>query len=304
MAVSVGRLLLLTLTAIASAERSDDYDDPPPVEEEPEPPMMSRTQELALKIGAGLLIAILLTRFVLNAAPPDKGNAFLDAKKKPPPKRLPKPSSGVNYLYRLARASEPTRTGLKGVKAEGFTTVGVEAKEMAKRAMMFRLSDGGYYGIAGLDDKCIHLSTADQVVSTANLYFKGVDDLLLLKFKTDLVEKDEKTELRWEEALPPPGVAPRPGVAFPHVYPVERGIKAKLSWWDLFECIELPLSADGEREFPDGWDSEEEVKQATWNGKMRADPDDAASDAASDIDQLANNLNRLEEKMRKEAGLS
>ena len=85
---------------------------------------------------------------------------------------------------------------------------------MAKRAMMFRLSDGGYYGIAGLDDKCIHLSTADQVVSTANLYFKGVDDLLLLKFKTDLVEKDEKTELRWEEALPPPGVAPRPGVAF------------------------------------------------------------------------------------------
>ena len=84
----------------------------------------------------------------------------------------------------------------------------------------------------------------------------------------------------------------------------ERGIKAKLSWWDLFECIELPLSADGEREFPDGWDSEEEVKQATWNGRMRADPDDAASDAASDIDQLANNLNRLEEKMRKEAGLS
>ena len=96
-----------------------------------------------------------------------------------------------------------------------------------------------------------------QVAETAAAYFKGCEELILLKFRTEAIEKDESVDLRWEEALPQPGAPQRPG-AFPHVYAPERGEKARLSWWNLEACIKVPLGPDGVHVFPPGALSEDD----------------------------------------------
>jgi uncharacterized protein (DUF952 family) len=67
--------------------------------------------------------------------------------------------------------------------------------------------DGHFLG-AGIDlkDGFIHLSTAGQVAETLNLYYRGVDHLLLLAVRT----ADLGADLRWE--------ASRGGALFPHLY--------------------------------------------------------------------------------------
>ena len=72
--------------------------------------------------------------------------------------------------------------------------MGYEATKEAGTPVKGRSLVKAYYG---------HLSMADQVKSTAKLYFKGVDDLILLKFSTAAISKDEAVELRFEEAAPP-----------------------------------------------------------------------------------------------------
>ena len=124
---------------------------------------------------------------------------------------------------------------------------------------------GGYFGNPeALDSKCLHLSTADQVPGTCKLYFKGVDDLILLKFSRAEIEKDESIELKWEEAQPKPGMAPRKG-DFPHIYSPYGVPGQRLSYWALRACVPLPLGPDGEsRVFPADCFSEEveELKPA------------------------------------------
>jgi len=256
--------------------------------------------ELVLKILAGLVCCWLALKFILKNAPPETDNKF---KKKPKEKlkQLPKPTSGVKYLYRLARASESSRTGNKGTRttnAGEHDTVGWEAADMARRPLILRASDGGYYGVAGLDDDCLHLSTAAQVRETARLYFKGVEELLLLKFSTEMIEKSEIVELRWEAALPPPGQPARDD-AFPHCYSRERGIKARLSWWDLVACIPLPLGDDGEPTFPPDALSEDNVELPSALPSTLGVAAPKASAAASAPEE-PDELTKLEEELRKE----
>ncbi|WP_018502176.1 DUF952 domain-containing protein [Parafrankia discariae] len=57
----------------------------------------------------------------------------------------------------------------------------------------------------------IHFSTPEQLLETANLYYRGRSDLLLL-----VVDPDRLTApLRWEPAA---GPADRGGALFPHLY--------------------------------------------------------------------------------------
>lgn len=116
------------------------------------------------------------------------------------------------YLYRLARASESAGQGL---------TVGLQARQAASQPVMERSTSAVYKGLPEMDRHFMHLSTADQVAGTASRYFAGVSDLLLLKWKTERIE-DSGLFVRFEDAAPAAGVAPRNG-AFPHVCkPLQR----------------------------------------------------------------------------------
>jgi len=221
-----------------------------------------------------LIAALLIFRIAWSLRPPEvknpKENPFLKKAKKKELKQFPKPEEGVKYLYRLARASEPSRSGPRGTVKEQMSvrdTVGWEAQDVAAKPQVFRVGDGGYYGVSKLDEKCVYLSTMAQVEETARLYFEGVDDLLLLKFVTAQIEKDEALELRWEEATDP-----RPEQGFPHVYSTERGVRAKLSWWDLAGCFQLPLGEDGKHVFPPGALSEETKASAGAVGGGSSEP--------------------------------
>ncbi len=127
-------------------------------------------------------------------------------------------------LYRLCRTAE---------------LAGLELDDPAART-------GAYAGVAGLDDSCVHLSTSDQVRKTASLYFRGAEDLVLLRFSAARIGETPGLELRFEDAAPPPGVAARPG-AFPHLYGGPVPFSALVSP----PCM-LCLGDDGEHIFPPG----------------------------------------------------
>ena len=250
----------------------------------------------------GFLVYKFIASVIAGARPPEtEHNRFSQKKKVVKPKQLEKPAKGVKFLYRLARKSERSRHGYKGEKWDREeATVGREAEYMLSKPWALRPTDSAYYGVDGLDDTCIHLSTAAQVVETAKLYYKGVDDVLLLKFSTDMIEKDDFVILRWEQALPPPGQPARPD-AFPHVYARERGFKAKLSWWNLEAAISLPLGADGETvEFPENALSED--AKAAVPTPTKGEP--AGYAAAAAVSEAVEDLDAMEARLRKEAGLS
>ncbi|NLH47876.1 MAG: DUF952 domain-containing protein [Myxococcales bacterium] len=88
-------------------------------------------------------------------------------------------------------------------------------------------------------DGFIHCSTVKQVVDTANLFFRGQNDLLLLIID----EKRLNTELKYED---PTGRGHDPGVGslFPHVYgPVNRDA--------IRQVVEFPYRQDGTFALPD-----------------------------------------------------
>jgi len=189
-----------------------------------------------------VVTSFLLYRIVRASAPPEEDANPFNAKKKKP-KYVTMDKMPV-YLYRLARASEPSRNQYGEPIAE--VTVGQEAAEQAGR-----VTAKAYWGDPqGLDAKCIHLSMADQVKDTAKLYFKDADDLILLKFSVAALTKNDALELKFEAAQPAPGVEGRGGV-FPHVYGAERGVRPRLSYYSLKAAIKLPLAADGQHTFPD-----------------------------------------------------
>ena len=89
-----------------------------------------------------------------------------------------------------------------------------------------------YKGIAGLDDKFVHLSTAEQVVSTAAMHFAGKADVMLLRFSVETMCDEADLEVRWEDS-------------FPHVY---GGLIP-------FACLTAPpilleIDPDGKHIFP------------------------------------------------------
>ena len=112
-----------------------------------------------------------------------------------------------------------------------------------------------------LVDGYIHLSTGEQVVSTAALKFKGYTDLVLLTFDTAAL--DEAGEVRMEEAEPPPGAdnSTKRAGEFPHWYAAGRRQDASGSAWVPSSLgvpltalarppTRLPLGADGAHVFP------------------------------------------------------
>lgn len=70
----------------------------------------------------------------------------------------------------------------------------------------------GDYRPASLETEgFVHCSAHDQVLATANRFYAGRDDLLLLTIDPDRLA----SEVRWEEG--------EPGERFPHVYgPLDR----------------------------------------------------------------------------------
>lgn len=83
-----------------------------------------------------------------------------------------------------------------------------------------------------LADGYIHLSTADQVMGTAEKHFAGISDLVLVAFEADAMGAG----LKWE--------ASRGGALFPHLY---RPLRIDEVVWDK----SLPLGATGHI-FPEG----------------------------------------------------
>ncbi|UZR97277.1 DUF952 domain-containing protein [Chondrinema litorale] len=72
----------------------------------------------------------------------------------------------------------------------------------------------GFYSPVSLDlEGFIHCSTPDQTEETANLYYKGRVNLVLLCIETKLV----KADLRFEGAASEDSDAKREGL-FPHIY--------------------------------------------------------------------------------------
>uniref|UniRef100_A0A7S2J8Q6 Uncharacterized protein n=1 Tax=Haptolina brevifila TaxID=156173 RepID=A0A7S2J8Q6_9EUKA len=214
---------------------------------------------VALKVLACLVACWVAYKFIVAAKPTSssEGNPFLKKKKVQAVER-PK------FLYRLARESEPTRNAKGDVVKEGALSendrnVGVQAAHQLSLPPERRLAGvGGYFGVPeGVDSSCLHLSTADQVPSTCNLYFEGVDDLILLKFSRADIEKDDSVQIKWEEAMPKPGKHARKG-DFPHLYSPHWGKAGqRISWRCLTACTKLPIGADGERVFPPGCLSED-----------------------------------------------
>ena len=71
-------------------------------------------------------------------------------------------------------------------------------------------ADGSYAPASLESEGFIHLSSEEQVVGTANRFYRGVQGLRVLVIDASAVEAD----VRWEEG--------EPGVLFPHLYRAVR----------------------------------------------------------------------------------
>ncbi|MDJ0823362.1 MAG: DUF952 domain-containing protein [Paracoccaceae bacterium] len=83
-------------------------------------------------------------------------------------------------------------------------------------------------------DGFIHFSTAEQARETAAKHFAGAEGLHLAAFETDRMGD----ALTWEPS--------RGGDLFPHLY-------GPMRLQDVHWCQPLPLGADGQHQFPDGF---------------------------------------------------
>src|SRR5690606_23097397 len=84
--------------------------------------------------------------------------------------------------------------------------------------------DGAAYAPVSLSTEgFVHLSTAEQVAGTAELFFAGVDDLLLLEVEIAA----DNPHLRWERAVGPRG--PEDFPHYHHALPLDR-IVATSRW--------------------------------------------------------------------------
>ena len=98
----------------------------------------------------------------------------------------------------------------------------------------------GEYRAASLQsDGFIHCSTANQVVDTANLFFHGQPDLVLLIID----EAKLRATLKYESPTGGGAHDPRVGPMFPHVYgPIDRQA--------VRHVVEFPCQEDGTFNLP------------------------------------------------------
>lgn len=83
-------------------------------------------------------------------------------------------------------------------------------------------------------DGFVHFSTAEQTRETAAKHFAGEEGLFLAALDPDRMGE----ALKWEPS--------RGGALFPHLY-------GPLKLADVTWCQPLPLDADGNHHFPDGF---------------------------------------------------
>ncbi|MBW3097448.1 DUF952 domain-containing protein [Pseudohoeflea coraliihabitans] len=106
--------------------------------------------------------------------------------------------------------------------------------KIATRAQWKAAEEAGAFDGAPIDhqDGFIHLSTADQVIETAEKHFSGQGDLLLIAVDTEALGD----ALRYEPS--------RGGALFPHLY-------APLDLRSVRWVKPLPVGADGSHSFPE-----------------------------------------------------
>ena len=95
-----------------------------------------------------------------------------------------------------------------------------------------------YRGTKGLDDKFIHLSTAQQVGGTAEAFFAGAADLLLLSFSAERLIEEADLKIKYEAVEGAEGL-------YPHAY----------GGWLPYACLTAPpakleLGEDGKHVLP------------------------------------------------------
>ena len=106
---------------------------------------------------------------------------------------------------------------------------------------MLAVARGTYAPTSLRDEGFIHCSTLAQVIDTANRFYRGQDDLVLL-----LIDESQlKAELKYEGPRMDRGESS--GELFPHLY-------GELNVDAVVRVVELPCEADGSFQLPDGSD--------------------------------------------------
>jgi len=110
----------------------------------------------------------------------------------------------VEYIYRICLQTEWRNAETKGT---------LEGSELDKK--------DGYF----------HMSSKEQVGKTANLFYKGQRDLVVLKIATSKLG----TGLKWES------VSERESIKFPHLYPSNKTQSPSLPIESVVQIYRLPL---------------------------------------------------------------
>ena len=104
---------------------------------------------------------------------------------------------------------------------------------------MLAVARGSYAPSSLRDEGFIHCSTIAQVIDTANRFYRGQDDLILLFID----ESRLKAELKYEAPTKDRGESS--GELFPHLY-------GELNVDAVVRIVELPCEVDGSFQLPDG----------------------------------------------------
>jgi uncharacterized protein (DUF952 family) len=104
---------------------------------------------------------------------------------------------------------------------------------------MIAVARGSYAPASLQAEGYIHCSTLAQVIDTANRFYRGQDDLVLL-----LIDESQlKAELKYEAPTMDRGESS--GELFPHLY-------GELNVDAVGRVVELPCEVDGSFQLPDG----------------------------------------------------
>ena len=104
---------------------------------------------------------------------------------------------------------------------------------------MLAVARGTYAPASLRDEGFIHCSTLAQVIDTANRFYRGQDDLILL-----LIDESQlKAELKYEAPRMDHGESS--GELFPHLY-------GELNLDAVVRVAKLPCEADGSFQLQDG----------------------------------------------------
>ena len=104
---------------------------------------------------------------------------------------------------------------------------------------MLAVARGTYAPTSLRDEGFIHCSIIAQVIDTANRFYRGSDNLVLLHID----ESRLKAELKYEAPAMMHGESA--GELFPHLY-------GELNVDAVVRIVELPCEADGSFQLPDG----------------------------------------------------